>query len=634
MPTHFATFCSRLRPRRLFTFIPLSGLLCFQLNAWAAPAEAPGSLTQHLSAYPFDTAAISVSRLQLQKWQQALDQLPPEAQEIRHELQSMLTLFEKETNIELKRELGHLGSYFSLGYVPPPEDSGRRGEFLMVLDIRSQDRAQDVLERLHLALSPQREDLWQRQHFGDIEYHSIDLQEDDYKLHLALQGGQILACVSPEADALKDMLYLNRVHLPNSRWRLINSSRFKQTQKVLAQHNLWGYVSSRGLLASLMYFLGLDTTSPQLQELMSADWTQDTLRYFDHLGLGYSVRGNQLLLTGYRGHLQDFLSDYQQEFTARNLELQDVSRAAVVGHIPEESFLLLSGHSGSWGAWPSDAQRPEGLSEFDAMFSGMSDGLWERFKSSLSEALQHVDGPFALGVSGTERVPQWHLALSLKGESDVAGLLSEKLPQVLNKNFQRQGRPPAQRFQMGRGSFQDRPFFTLEIPADMLQELGAYDDTLSQLPAVWQLSFAQQGDRLVLASSPEGLKKMLTAQNLHPQLMAQQLQTRSAPVLMLDLKQLSSWLGKIEDREVQEISRALEDFQQLFIGARDLADGTRGELRLHFEKNKWFQLLDAPLFWGFFLLRPNTEMPIENKASVDLDEDVDKVKQERAESEF
>lgn len=391
--------------------------------------------TDPLGAYPGNTAAFSTSVLQPQHLARAFQNVPQaQRQALQEQFQDLILTLQKEGKEDLLKALSQVSGHLSVAYRSTPNGWG---ETLFQIETRDADTLTTALKSID------DQGLAQETFGGHTLYHwTPDTQTfQEFKglsLHLAQQGKMIRGSIGSDDRGLKEMLYLDQVHAPQSPWRLSGQNDVQRAKQILAPHGeQWSYVRTAQLLPLFETFLQHE--APEYLPLDPENaWLKDALHYMEGVGLSLEATPpTQIHLNTVTQHQVTTLTPTQTQAIKLDQADQDYPFENLLGHFPAPLTAFLAGHFHRFGAedgLPSAHKPPTLWKEMQAKAQEQS---WQTELLTLlkldyaTDLAPHLAGPFALGwmpsqPEGAELNNHVGFVFDLKPEHNILGLLTER----------------------------------------------------------------------------------------------------------------------------------------------------------------------------------------------------------------
>ncbi len=379
--------------------------------------------------YPDNTAAISISKIDIQTWLKAYQEAPAEAKEMIVEIKNSLAELKQETGIDLINDgLLNLDQHASFAFRPL---AGQMGEGMFQFQIKSESRMLQLLKQSEKLLKKDSELRLVKEIFAGITLYRISLKDDDSKLfnlNLAVSKNIVLGSIGSDRG-LKEMLYHQYVSPADSQFRLSNHADFQDAQTHLKQSTDSLYLRPPQFLPLLPEIFD----SPEIKELLTEPWLQDLSHYYHGVGFGMGAKKNELNLKAFIQHKN--LSKSQQNHQQTLVDMQKLKLNELMTRIPEDVILLQTGAQAGleyMSNVPSEHAPPEGLKD---LLQETSPEQWRQILSDFSgmdfakEIDPAFDGRYALGVlKSNDVLPEIVMVLGLNpDQADFAKHLASKM---------------------------------------------------------------------------------------------------------------------------------------------------------------------------------------------------------------
>jgi hypothetical protein len=575
---------------------------------------------KHLSTYRDDTHALMTLKIDLQTWKTLFDEAmgsvknakltvkttetnnadetsedteaPSEATEVTETREAdssedLLKMF-NEFNQEMKDQTGvdlfwdvllNMGTHLSAGYRAFPN---RAGDLLFQLDVRSGEKANEVLNKVFTQLQADGEDNAKmvKEQFGPKTLYTFVLDENEavyQRLSLAVHDNTLIATLGPDAHQLKTMLYLGQVHPQDSAFRLTNTPYFKPVEKALHENPLWLYSD----LNSVMELANLVREEIDIDS-SDLDILAEVIPLVRGVGMGVNYKRNQLTFQGIAAHDMAHLSDFQKAYLTA-LKAPSESKNAVMNRLLGPSPLVFAGEKlglaldKPFPLDPEKVARSEMLSVLDEMSYRK---LLPKFLSMDldQDVLPYIDGNYGFSVVEIpgKDTPQSVLVLGLKqGQgNNFEKVLQDKLNIDLKELMSDDEAPPIRLVPHGNYAGVSTYRFS-----------GPFDGDEEMKKIIFPVA-AQTGDVLLIGQTEAALQAALDHKDFtNPALSdwMQKTDTRQAANLFfMDITQLIDWATRygLVDKEDEDIQAVGKSLRSIYSATYPTADAFEGKLVL------------------------------------------------------
>lgn len=287
----------------------------------------------------------------------------------------------------------NLGSHLSLGYRPYP---GTEGDAFFSLNLRSGQRASELLQRLESEAAQKGRIKLVKQNFGGHDLYKITTPAEDQEvfreLTVTVTGDNLIGTIGSGDTLLKRMLYIDQLLAPESRFRIGNQPTFKPVRDSLKDKSAWIYVDTlQGLkLAGV----------GEPEELGELAFINEVLQLNRGVGLGVDVNAQGLSIKSMQVPDWAHLSPEQlAQIQAAQIKSPQ-ALAPLLGHLPAKPVFFAAGQGLDVLLKPNALPGlPEEMVPVDA--SQVREGIKNLLNVDYeADLLPLLDGRYGLGLFG------------------------------------------------------------------------------------------------------------------------------------------------------------------------------------------------------------------------------------------